>query len=119
MSFNGLNGGINKLNLWEKVIEVIRARLVDKGSAHEIAALSFDEGCVKVVGEDWLIDIRVLLAFVNNGPLGLGSEEIGKVNTVWVHFDVSLNGVLWDLGPDGLVVLANVWCNDVVFTFNE
>jgi len=95
--FRSLNGGINKLNLWEEVIEVINAWLVDGRSAHEIAFLSFDEGSVKVISEDWLVDNGDILAFLNNGLLALGGEKIGKVNVVWVDIDIrGHNSVLWN-----------------------
>lgn len=101
---SGLNGGIDKLNLWKEVIEVINTWLVDGGSAHKIACLGFDEGSEKVLND--LVNNRVVLAFLDNSHFALRGEKIGKVNTVWVNFDVGgLNGVLWD--EDVILVLAS------------
>jgi len=92
-----LNGGINDLNLWEEVIEVISTWLIDGRSAHEIAFLSFDEGSVKVIIEDWLVDNGDFLDILNNSLFALKGEEIGKANVVWRNIDnLSLNSVLWD-----------------------
>jgi len=95
--FRSLNGGINDLNLWEEVIEVISTWLIDGGSAHEIAFLSFDEGSVKVIIEDWLVDNGDFLDILNNSLFALKGEKIGKANVVWRNIDnLSLNSVLWD-----------------------